>query len=66
MKTESETDATLNTFFSNIVKNLDISRYLEIQRSTKHNCNSQSILSENISFYWGWHQWHGEWNTEIK
>ena len=36
LKTESQTAETLNNFFSNMVKNLDISRYSEIDSVTKH------------------------------
>ena len=36
LKTESETAQTLNTFFSNIVKNLNISRYNEFGFVTKN------------------------------
>ena len=52
MKTESEIAETLNDFFSNIVKNLNIPRYSgldcvaenittnsQIQRSPVHTCN---------------------------
>ena len=36
LKTESETAETLNNFFSNIVKNLNISRYSEFDPVTKN------------------------------
>ena len=36
LKTESETTETLNSFFSNIAKNLNISRYSEFNSVTEN------------------------------
>ena len=36
LKTESETAESLNSFFSNIVKNLNISRYREFDLATEN------------------------------
>ena len=40
LKTESETAESLNSFFSNVVKNLNISRYSEFDPVTKNIANS--------------------------